>query len=521
MVPLFAVGACIGLLVVFKVVSSWRRPPLPPGPKGRWPLLGMTFDMPPEKPWETMASWAREYGPLVYFRVGLQHFILISDGLIAREFLDKRSGQYSSRPPSEVGDLISGGLRSVLMPYGNRWRAIRRIFANVLTSKKCDSYLRIQEGEALVTIYRIQEDPTAFADEVHRYSLSVARSIAFGKRVQSSADPFAVQVKKLMEQFADAMTPGKYLFEAIPTLRKLPRSMQPWLSELEQFRDYEHNFSLMNYREALDYAEKHPDRPCIARDIHKEMKETGEVNELQAATTCMEILGAGSDTTANSLLFVILACIAHPDVQKTAHEELDRVIGQGRFPTWEDEPNLPYIRAIIKEQHRWRSIAPMSFSHWSDREDVYNGYRIPKNAVVRVNTWAIHQDPARYLNPETFMPERFLDFNLSAAAYANSPDVAARDHFSYGGGKRICVGLHLAERSLFNMTARLLHAFEMLPALDVSGREIPIDPNDVKTALIMAPNKFSAQFQLRGEKIAETLEREWREKVGGVGESWS
>jgi cytochrome P450 len=229
-----------------------------------------------------------------------------------------------------------------------------------LTSKKCDSYLPIQEGEALATIHRIQENPTAFAEEIHRYSLSVARSIAFGKRVQSSTDPFAAQVKKLMEQFATAMTPGKYLFEAIPSLRKLPRFMQPWLPELEQFRDYEHSFSLMNYREALKYSEKHPDRPCIARDIHKEMKETGGDNELQAATTCMEILGAGSDTTANSLLFVILACIANPEVQKKAHEELDRVIGQDRFPTWEDEAKLPYIRAIIKEQHRWKTIAPMS-----------------------------------------------------------------------------------------------------------------------------------------------------------------
>jgi hypothetical protein len=119
------------------------------------------------------------------------------------------------------------------------------------------------------------------------------------------------------------------------------------------------------------------------------------------------------------------------------------------------------------------------------------------------------------------MPERFLDFPLSAAAYANSPDVASRDHFSYGGGKRICVGLHLAERSLFNMTARLLQAFEMRSALDAQGNEIKVDPNDVKTALIMAPNRFGARFHLRSKKVGETLEREWREKVANVGESWS
>ena len=238
---------------------------------------------------------------------------------------------------------------------------MRKIFANVLTSKMCNSYLRIQEGEALDTIWRIKQDSDSFADEIHRYSLSVARSMAFGKRVQSFSDPFAVEVKKLMEHFSDAMRPGKYLFESVPLLRRLPRSMQPWLPELEHMRDYENSFALRNYDAALKDAEKHPERPCIARSIRKEMiEESGQVNDLQAATICMEVLGAGSDTTANSLLFVVMACLLHPEVQRKAHEELDRVIGQDRLPTWADEPNLPYIRAIIKEQHRWKTIAPMS-----------------------------------------------------------------------------------------------------------------------------------------------------------------
>ena len=50
--------------------------------------------------------------------------------------------------------------------------------------------------------------------------------------------------------------------------------------------------------------------------------------------------------TINSL---ILGLIAHPRVVKKAHEELDRVVGSSRLPTFEDEKNLPYIRAIVKE----------------------------------------------------------------------------------------------------------------------------------------------------------------------------
>lgn len=40
---------------------------------------------------------------------------------------------------------------------------------------------------------------------------------------------------------------------------------------------------------------------------------------------------------------------SHPHVAAKAYEELDRIVGRERLPNIEDEPNCPYIRAIIKE----------------------------------------------------------------------------------------------------------------------------------------------------------------------------
>lgn len=40
---------------------------------------------------------------------------------------------------------------------------------------------------------------------------------------------------------------------------------------------------------------------------------------------------------------------AYPEIQKKAQEELDRVIGRDRLPGIEDEKNLPYCHAIVKE----------------------------------------------------------------------------------------------------------------------------------------------------------------------------
>ena len=44
--------------------------------------------------------------------------------------------------------------------------------------------------------------------------------------------------------------------------------------------------------------------------------------------------------------------LMHPDVQKRAQEELDRVVGTDRLPTLDDRENLPFVNAVIMEVMR-------------------------------------------------------------------------------------------------------------------------------------------------------------------------
>jgi hypothetical protein len=68
-----------------------------------------------------------------------------------------------------------------------------------------------------------------------------------------------------------------------------------------------------------------------------------------------------------------------------------------------------------------------------------------------------------------------LKYGLTAGEYAALGDVEARDHFGFGGGRRICPGLHIAERSVFINLARLLWGFNIEHAKDEHGNIIPVD----------------------------------------------
>ena len=79
--------------------------------------------------------------------------------------------------------------------------------------------------------------------------------------------------------------------------------------------------------------------------------------------------------------------VMHPDMQRKAQEELDRVVGGDRMPTFEDRDSLPYLNALLKEVLRWHPVAPLAAPHRSTTDDEYNGYFIPAGTIVYPNLW--------------------------------------------------------------------------------------------------------------------------------------
>jgi len=96
----------------------------------------------------------------------------------------------------------------------------------------------------------------------------------------------------------------------------------------------------------------------------------------------------------------------YPDIQRKAQEELDRVVGSDRFPTFSDRKNLPYVDALVREAIRWHPVVPLGklqlfialFSlfieppllglpHVPTEDSVVNGYLIPKGAIMLANIW--------------------------------------------------------------------------------------------------------------------------------------
>jgi len=215
--------------------------------------------------------------------------------------------------------------------------------------------------------------------------------------------------------------------------------------------------------------------------------------------------------------------VAFPHVVEAAHKELDAVIGKDRLPTFADEPNLPYIRAIIKETQRFRPVAAQGFPHATSKDDEYRGYIIPAGTTVFANHYSVHFDKKRHPNPHLFQPERWMDpkWNMSAAESAAQRDPERRDHFAYGVGRRICPGIYVAENSLFLLVSRVLWGFDIGYDYDANGNKIEVDLNAYAAGGLSKPMPFKARITPRSAAHVEVMRREWENtetKLGTLGD---
>jgi cytochrome P450 len=110
---------------------------------------------------------------------------------------------------------------------------------------------------------------------------------------------------------------------------------------------------------------------------------------------------------------------------------------------------------------------------------------IPKGATCVANIWQCNHDRAIFgEDADEFRPERHLD---DKGELESGPiETNQEGHASFGFGRRICVGKHLANNSLFIHTARILWTANLECVKDENGQDVLPDMNGfTDTGLVM------------------------------------
>lgn len=360
-------------------------------------------------------------------------------------------------------------------------------------------------------MYEMITQPDEFLGNIRRYANALTTTMVFGWRTPTYKDEKMMQLFNGFSEFADLnQTGAAALLDSFPLLRKLPDFLIPMQKKAKQLHSKEKALYKDHWMKTKEDRAKGKLKPCFCVGLAEAQEKEGFSDD-QAAYISGTVLEAGSDTTSNTLYAFIQAMVLYPDVQKKGQEEIDKIVGDSRMPELEDFPNLQYVRQCMKESLRWMPTTILgAVPHAVTQDDVYNGYLIPKGAGVVNNVWAINMDPQRHPEPRRFNPDRYIDDHQSLADAAANGDVSKRDQFTFGAGRRICPGTHVAERSLFLGISRLLWGFDIEPEVDADGKPILPDQERLTQGFVCMPEEFKVRITPRSEARKGVIVEAWK-----------
>ena len=310
-------------------------------------------------------------------------------------------------------------------------------------------------------------------------------------------------IDRTMANFSAAVVPLKWVVDVIPSARHLPEWLpgMSFKATAREWRKLNQNicdipFAFAMNKSAGDAAGGRSSYISTATLEEGKTADTLSSSEKEddVKYTAASIYAAGSDTTVSSLASFFLAMIMFPEVQRTAQEEIDAVVGSDRFPTIDDRERLPFVDALVKETHRWNPVLPMCMPHEVEEDMDYEGYAIPKGAYLLPAVWWFCHDPHTYASPDSFDPARYLEPR-------NEPDPKL---VTFGFGRRRCPGRVMGDTAIYLNIVRTLSSFDIRRAPDQGSADLRLETT---AGAITHPNEFKYSIVPRSKQHEEAIRK--------------
>ncbi|XP_042870717.1 cytochrome P450 2L1-like [Penaeus japonicus] len=452
----------LGILLLVLLLAFVNKKPanLPPGEWGL-PIIGK---LPTSEValGEQVDKLKRKYGNIVSWRMGSRIFIFLCDYKTIKAAFAKP--EFSDRPDFFSFDCFNEFTKTgVINTNGLLWQNNRRFTLRHLRDLGMGK-TRLEEA--------IQHEAVCLVEDFARHtgrpgplpwSINVAVVNVIWQMVASiryDVDDAEVQeFNKLVNSSIEDFQGSVIWFDLMPWLIPIvPHFIRKWMhipqmidkadmlleKMMEQIKEHQASLDSENPRDFIDA-------------YLLEMKaQKDDPQSTMSITDLKNLLGdlfvAGSETTASTIRWAIYYLAKYPEIQAKVHKEIDSVVPRDVLPSIQQKSSMPYLEAVTLEVHRVVSLIRLGIFHYSSRDTEFEGYTIPKGAVLSPHQEGCHTDPAFWEKPYEFYPEHFLDDQGKV--------LTKKEGFlPFCLGRRQCLGESLARMELFVFLSALLQNF--------------------------------------------------------------
>ncbi|KAK1767239.1 O-methylsterigmatocystin oxidoreductase [Phialemonium atrogriseum] len=500
------------LILYYVLVPYFVKPkvPLPPGPPGEF-LLGHYRIVPVNEAFKWYAKWGKEYkSDVLFFKTFGTKWIVLNSLKSAVELLDKCGSKYADRPRFVLFEEMGWSPTLTWLRWGPKMRLHRRVLQSPFARSKMGQYAGLQRREALICCKGFIDDPVNWTTAMRRFGVAIVLNISYGLEVDGPSSRWIKLAEESSNAIGKSGAPASSIMDRFPATRYLPAWL-PFLERLRYARKWRwaiQSITSLPFEASIKNMKQNLDRKCFAHNqlatyadnVEKGLPNEFDLEDIKGAAATITI--AGNDTTSASVMLLVLYLMQNQDTQRKGQEEVDRVVGKDRLPTWDDIPNLPYMNLILQETYRMNPLSPLGIPHASIADNVYEGMFIPKGTIVYPNVWAMHHDDSVYADPYRFWPERYLPREKGG----NGEPFPVGN---FGFGRRICIGRNLAENSLLIQLATMLATVNIDWPPGPDGTPTPFEPEwSFRGQAIVLP--FPASFTSRSKAVEGMLDEEVR-----------
>ena len=362
------------------------------------------------------------YGDVFEVRLpGMGRFVYVADPALVKQVFaaDRDIGLAGAARRPFFEPLL--GTQSLLTTDGEQWERQRKLIGPAFHGELIENYRQQMHDIAVAEVERWPAGGTfPLRPRMQAITLEVILRLVFGIEDAERLD----RLRHLLPRMADQ---GAWLFWLPETYRS---SRFPPLQRLYSMRDE---------IDAILFDEIRTRRadPAVAEreDILSLLVAAGDADDQELRDELMTLLAAGHETTATSLAWAFERLARHPEVVERLRE------GE------ED-----YLDAVVKETLRIRPVitdvirklkAPMQLGPWEIPVDRY----VTPAIVLVQRRGDIHDDRLE------FKPERFIGNPGTFAGW-----------IPFGGGRRRCVGSHMALLEMKVVIRAVIDRLDIAPA---------------------------------------------------------
>nr|AIK01733.1 CYP720B11 [Pinus contorta] len=425
------------LLQLYRIVDS-RGYNLPPGSRG-WPLIGESLGFmrainSGSQPRRFIQDRELRYGEIFRSNLfGRSRMIVSVDPEFNKHILQNEGRLFQSNYPRPFRNLI--GKFGLVAVHGDLQKKLHGTAVNFLGFEK----LRVHFMEDIQNLMQTTFAQWQAKRDIHLHE--ECHQLVLNLMAKQLLD---LSPSKETEEMGKAFAVFSKAFLAVPI-------RIPGTSYARGIKG--RAFLIKKIKEGIKHRRQHPDE-AVHNDFLGELLKEDLHSEEVIADLVLFLLFAGHETSASAMVFSIKFLTDCPRALHELKEEHGALLKRNGSPrnqklTWDDYRSMKFTECVIYKTLRLANVASAIFREAKEDIKIKGGFVIPRGWTVMVLLNSMHLDEKYHSSALTFDPWRWQR-QLENNELSKNPSF-----IPFGGGARLCPGMHLAKLEL----ALFLHNF--------------------------------------------------------------